>query len=277
MTKENGPVVNDIVHIGGDRVAEFTEPRMPMAVAFSTRDMGDMSEKYERSKGEAMANFRRFRERIWRFSPERRHRVHMVPAHKTRVLNTEDVIPWEYRRDQHTSTTLTGYDALITEDSHVYITVFPADCPIAVLADNRKRFLAVVHVGWRSAKAGIIDRTLDVLEGDYGTKKAETLWTALVPGIRSCCYRDRRTARHLLLRNWAAPLNPITGKIDLPAKVELALMRQRIAYATRWLDPALCTYCSQDKNGNPLLYSNRRFHDRGRAQKRFAVAAALTP
>lgn len=130
-------------------------------------------------------------------------------------------------------------DALITRETGLPAAVGTADCvPVVVEGDDA---VAVVHVGWRGAAAGVLERTLEILRSS-GTRPRRA---ALGPGIGPCCYEVgsdvlERFPDHVSRTSWGAE------SIDLPGVVA-----DRLAGLEVWRS-AECTYTS------PHLWSFRR-------------------
>ena len=78
-------------------------------------------------------------------------------------------------------------DALTTDGHGLWIAVRTADCYPVILADERRRAVAMVHAGWRGTAAEIVKRTVHSMEERYGTRAGD-LVAAVGPGIGGCCY-----------------------------------------------------------------------------------------
>ncbi|MBU2044696.1 MAG: polyphenol oxidase family protein [Candidatus Omnitrophica bacterium] len=71
-------------------------------------------------------------------------------------------------------------DALFTKEKGLVLIVRTADCLPLIFASEKLGVIGVVHMGWRSAKAGILDNI------DYCL---ESFKVVAGPGLRSCCYQ----------------------------------------------------------------------------------------
>jgi|GEM_PF-3277735 len=69
-----------------------------------------------------------------------------------------------------------GYDALITDQPGLLLTVTVADCTPVLLADPQNRAVAAVHAGWRGTVAGIAKKTLEAMQETFGTDPAVPLF-----------------------------------------------------------------------------------------------------
>ena len=63
-----------------------------------------------------------------------------------------------------------GYDALITNLPNVFLTVTIADCTPILIADPHTRAVAAIHAGWRGTAAGIVRKTINSLQQEYGVQ-----------------------------------------------------------------------------------------------------------
>lgn len=52
-------------------------------------------------------------------------------------------------------------DAMVTNQKHLILATDSADCPIVLLADVQAKVIGLAHAGWRSAKIGIIEKTIE--------------------------------------------------------------------------------------------------------------------
>lgn len=80
-----------------------------------------------------------------------------------------------------------GWDALVTDQPGVLLTVRTADCVPVLIHDPVKRIVAAVHAGWRGAVAGILSKTLAVMAQRFGSQPA-TLRIGIGPSVGPCCY-----------------------------------------------------------------------------------------
>ena len=65
-----------------------------------------------------------------------------------------------------------GYDALITNEKDLYLTVTVADCVPVLLYDPVQEAIAAVHAGWRGTVAQIGPKALTALSENYGVDPA---------------------------------------------------------------------------------------------------------
>jgi YfiH family protein len=78
-------------------------------------------------------------------------------------------------------------DGLMTDVPGVLLGVMVADCVPVVVADVRRRAIAVFHAGWRGTLARIVERGIGTMRLRYGSRPADMI-AAIGPAIGACCY-----------------------------------------------------------------------------------------
>lgn len=78
-------------------------------------------------------------------------------------------------------------DGVMTEVPGVLAAVGTADCVPVLVVDVEKRAVAAFHAGWRGTVAGIVERGVASMCGEYGSR-VEDLVAAVGPSIGVCCY-----------------------------------------------------------------------------------------
>ena len=150
-----------------------------------------------------------------------------------------------------------GWDALITNQPGVMVTVQTADCVPVLLHDPVQRVVAAVHAGWRGAVAGIVPKTVALLVKRFGAS-VERLRMAIGPSAGLCCYEvDEPVLSRLraVFPSWRDVVEPVgseRARLDLRAFVR----RQGLAgglQAERIVMVNACTICHPD-----LFFSYRR-------------------
>lgn len=150
-----------------------------------------------------------------------------------------------------------GWDALVTNQPSVMVTVRTADCVPVLLHDPVRRVVAAVHAGWRGAIAGIVPKTVALLVSRFGAR-VETLRMAIGPSAGPCCYEVDEPVLSRLREVFPAwhdvvePMETDKARLDLRAFVR----RQGLAdglQAERIVTVNACTICHPD-----LFFSYRR-------------------
>lgn len=78
-------------------------------------------------------------------------------------------------------------DASMTAYPGLLLAVQTADCVPILLVDAKKRAVAAVHAGWRGTLARIAEKTVGLMQLQFGSKAGD-LMAAIGPSIGSCCY-----------------------------------------------------------------------------------------
>ena len=74
------------------------------------------------------------------------------------------------RGGREKATRLPSTDALITRETGVCLMVLAADCVPVLLYDTRKKVVAAIHAGWRGTVARIVEKTVSVMDNQYGSQ-----------------------------------------------------------------------------------------------------------
>ncbi|SOD93447.1 peptidoglycan editing factor PgeF [Spirosoma fluviale] len=62
-----------------------------------------------------------------------------------------------------------GYDALITNRPNLLVGVTVADCVPILIYDQIHQAVAAIHAGWRGTVGGIVTKTLEAMQNQFGT------------------------------------------------------------------------------------------------------------
>lgn len=77
-------------------------------------------------------------------------------------------------------------DAMVTKSKNVVLGALCADCPLILFAEENTKTVGIAHAGWRGAKAGIIESTLEKITS-LGAK-TERIMAAIGPCIAQDSY-----------------------------------------------------------------------------------------
>jgi YfiH family protein len=149
-------------------------------------------------------------------------------------------------------------DGLYTDHSGLALTIRTADCAAVMIFDPGNKMIVNLHVGWKGAREGIIDKALQIIFRDR-TPGASELVVAISPMIRSCCYQvgpefnDYFDKKYLYLRE---------SKIffDLPLFIKTELIKTGLSESQIEFSDE-CTCCSpmnlpsfrRDKTKNRMI------------------------
>jgi len=150
-----------------------------------------------------------------------------------------------------------GWDALITDQPGVTVTVRTADCVPVLIYDRRRQAVAAVHAGWRGAVAEIVPKTIELLVERFHVKPEE-LRVSIGPSAGPCCYEVDEPVLGTLRRRmpeWESFVrNSGGGRARLDLKRLVRRQVERIGIAPLHVTAVnLCTICHDD-----LFYSYRR-------------------
>ncbi len=82
-------------------------------------------------------------------------------------------------------------DGMTTGEENILLLIKTADCFPVLLSDNTGTAVGALHVGWRSAAGGILQKGINYLCKAYG-KTSRNILAAIGPGIRKCCFEVKR-------------------------------------------------------------------------------------
>jgi YfiH family protein len=79
------------------------------------------------------------------------------------------------------------YDAAITDDTDLCLSIATADCVPIFLFDGDNKVFAAVHAGWMGTALGIVKKVVNVMGQEFMCDTAD-INAALGPAIKECCY-----------------------------------------------------------------------------------------
>jgi YfiH family protein len=146
-------------------------------------------------------------------------------------------------------------DGMVTERPGLLLCIATADCVPLLLARKDGKAVAALHVGWRGAYAGIIDRFAELLaaRGDGAGN-----WLAATgPSAGACCYQVSPELIAQFSERYAMPPEVIAsaaGNLNLSGIAAWQL--ERAGFATLSAAPE-CTMCHAGTDGH-TFHSYRR-------------------
>jgi len=150
-----------------------------------------------------------------------------------------------------------GWDALVTNQPGVMVTVRTAACVPVLLHDPTNRVVAAIHAGWRGAVAGIVPKTIALMADRFGVG-LESLRMAIGPSAGPCCYEvDEPVLARLreAFSDWETVVRPV-GNAKAHLNLRDFVRRQAVAdgmQPEQVTTVNACTICHPD-----LFYSYRR-------------------
>jgi YfiH family protein len=150
-----------------------------------------------------------------------------------------------------------GWDALVTDQPGVTVAVRTADCVPVLVHDPRRRVVAAIHAGWRGAVAGIVSKTLTLMEDRFGSTRSD-LRVSIGPSAGPCCYEVDDPVLDLLrvgLPDWESVVCDYRvhrARLDLKALIRRQVERDGVSALAVFM-VNVCTICHDQ-----LFYSYRR-------------------
>ena len=150
-----------------------------------------------------------------------------------------------------------GWDAMITDQLGVLLTIRTADCVPVLIHDPTRRVVAAVHAGWRGAVAEIVPRTLATMRRRFGSTP-EALRVGIGPSAGPCCYEVDEPVLTRLRASFAGWRSVVRQAGKRTAMLDLRhLMRCQVEECGVPADQvqrvSVCTICNPD-----LFHSYRR-------------------
>lgn len=167
--------------------------------------------------------------------------VNLLTAYQ---VHSTDIVavtgPWE-------EDTLPKVDGLVTNNPELAIGVLTADCGPVLFADRNKRVVGAAHAGWKGATGGVLENTINAMEG-LGANR-ESITAVLGPTISQSSYEvgpefvDRLTKQEPSNNKYFVQSErPDHAMFDLPTYIVERLTRAGIDAS--WTGH--CTYTGVD-------------------------------
>ena len=150
-----------------------------------------------------------------------------------------------------------GWDALVTNQPGVMVAVRTADCVPVLVHDPTRRVVAAIHAGWRGAVAGIVPKTIALMESRFSSAP-EHLRVSIGPSAGACCYEVDEPVLDRLRQecpDWERAIRDRrSGKAHLDLKALIKEQAQATGVNSESITAVnLCTICHED-----LFFSYRR-------------------
>lgn len=136
-------------------------------------------------------------------------------------------------------------DGIVTDRRGLLIGIVTADCAPVLMADREAGVVGAAHAGWRGARSGVLENTLDAME-QLGASRAN-IAAVIGPTIAQASYEVDEGFREQFDsgdERFFAPGRPGHFQFDLPAYVAHRLTQ---AGAGRIADLALDTYADETR------------------------------
>ncbi|MDD6736121.1 MAG: peptidoglycan editing factor PgeF [Clostridiales bacterium] len=144
-------------------------------------------------------------------------------------------------------------DALITNEEHVPIAVFGADCVPIYFLDTAKRAIGLAHSGWKGTAARIGAKTALKMVKDFHSKP-EHILAAIGPSIRLCHFEVGDEVAEIFREIFGDDALEKHKKYHVNMQKAISIQLQEIGIPKEnIIDSGLCTYCKDE-----LFFSHRR-------------------
>jgi YfiH family protein len=225
---------------------QIFKPYSELVCAFSTRKGGVSTGKFSSlnlglSTGDSEEFVQQNRNLLYRkLKLQESNIVYPSQTHSANIRNVKK--PGHYR----------DTDGLICSTRGILLTVQTADCfPVFIYAPQ-EGVVAILHVGWRGALLGIIERALSLINGELKIDPTNVK-VAIGPGLGPECFEVKedvyeRFPDDFIIRHY----NGIRKYLDLKDFIYNSLCRGNIP-AVNIETYSICTKCNPD-----LFYSYRR-------------------
>lgn len=146
-------------------------------------------------------------------------------------------------------------DFLITNQKNIGLVILTADCIPLVLYDPVVHAIGLVHAGWKGSYVGILEKTIEALQQNYGTD-VKNLQCIFGPSARACCYEVSESFVQDFEKKYPSIVQ-FTQKnskyyFDNSLFLQQLLKKFGIPEQNIYTDNALCTIC------NPQFCSFRK-------------------
>ncbi|MCA9249688.1 MAG: polyphenol oxidase family protein [Phycisphaerae bacterium] len=155
-----------------------------------------------------------------------------------------------------------GVDGFHTQNNHLSLMAFTADCPTIVVYEPNRKTLGIAHSGWKGSCLNIAARLSEQMKSMHGeTATNWSAWAAVGPCAGACCYEIKEDVAGQVKENALNPNEVLrhetssTGEsklyLNLPLMIAQQLEQCGIA-PERIALPSQCTIC------DTRFYSYRR-------------------
>lgn len=182
---------------------------------------------------------------------------------KTLGIDPDSVVSGEIVHGNHVETvrhdnlrtTLTGTDALLTNEKNIFLAVTIADCLPIFLYNPKTEVVGLIHAGWRGLANNVIDKTITKLATYYNANPQQTI--ALIgPAIGSCHFEIKSEVKKIFETEYDKQIIWREHQIflDLKQIAKRQLRKAGIAETQISINKD-CTFCDSTK-----YFSFRRDH-----------------
>lgn len=229
---------------------------------FTAARAGNMSEKWN-DKKTAQNNFAR----CFSAHGNTQNKIaSIIPEHSNQIF----ILPRYWREEIEARC-----DGLMTSSSDMTLVLRPADCFPILMSTIDRKFVGLIHAGWRGTDLEIARSAVELAVQTYRVEP-EDIFIGIGPGIHKCCYGDVETAQNLLKdKRWAPFISngPLGLRIDLLDFNVRQLQEAGIKDDHIKIAPH-CACCSR-KEGKNIFFSHYRASLTEEKEGRFAAVISM--
>jgi YfiH family protein len=157
-------------------------------------------------------------------------------------------------------------DAMVTKVPGIALGVTAADCGPVLMVDPKARVIGAAHAGWKGALAGVVEKTIEAMEGQGASR--DDIIVGLGPMLRQRNYEvgmefvtrfEEADADNARFFSSASRLGH--AMFDLPGYIHARLQRAGVLMVD---DIDLCTYADEDSFFSYRRSTHRKEADYGR-------------
>lgn len=158
---------------------------------------------------------------------------------------------------EHTGDSDQKADAVISDLADVLAGVKTADCVPVLIGDPKTGAYAAVHAGWRGTLSRIVQRAVDALGSEFGSR-AEQLVCAIGPAASGRCYEVGPEVVEAFGKEFSTSGNFFSSTVGGHALVDLHLANtdQLTASGVRIENISVAPYCTMERVD--LFFSYRK-------------------
>ena len=148
-------------------------------------------------------------------------------------------------------------DAIITNLPGVPLCGYYADCVVTLLHDPVSRSIGVCHAGWRGTASGILAKTVQKMQEQYGARP-QNIQAVIGPSIHACCFETDEDVPQAMRETMGPAAEPFIEKrgakywIDLQGINQMHLEQAQVGTI---VESGLCTKCMHEE-----IWSHRATH-----------------
>ncbi|MDO4531118.1 MAG: peptidoglycan editing factor PgeF [Bacillota bacterium] len=179
-----------------------------------------------------------------------------VTSQQTHTTNVRRVTAADKGKGVWIDRGYTDVDGLITNEKHIPLVIFGADCVPVFLLDRRNKAIGVAHCGWMGTGKRMAEKLLQEMMREFGTDPADVT-AAIGPSIGKCCFQMDEPVLRLFQENipWTEDVVERDPSAEGKYKMDLWECNRRLLaeMGVKEIEIShLCTKCDQER-----FYSHR--------------------